>query len=184
MRLRRIVQLRVDRDELFYAMSEADNKLLARRLREEVVNTGEVERLPEFIASDCTVPHTNINGLAWFREHVLQFHRCYPDMVMTVDGQVAEGDIVVTWWTMRGTHSGEWGGLRPTHKRIVLSGVNIERIRDGRIVEHFGGSNSLEALLELGLVQWASGQESASPKDGPAALSGGSGAAGGPPSAS
>ena len=163
-------------------MSEAENKSLARRLREEVVNTGAVDRLPEFLASDCKVPHTNVQGLAWFREHVLTFHRCYPDMVITVDGQVAEDNIVVTWWTMRGTHSGEWGGVRPTHKRIVLHGVNIEKIRNGRIVEHFGGSNSLEALVELGVVKWVSGQPGALPNGGPAALSDNSGATEGPPS--
>jgi predicted ester cyclase len=139
-------------------MSEAENKLAARRLLEEVVNTGAAERLPEFLAEDCTNPYTGVRGLAWYREHVLTFHRCYPDLIVTVDGQVAEGDTVVTWWTMRGTHSGDWGGVRPTNKRIVLHGVNIQRFRNGRIIEQFGGSNSLEALLELGLVQWTAGQ--------------------------
>ena len=61
-------------------MSEAENKLLARRLLEQVGNTGAVDRLPEFLASDCTVRHTNSQGLAWFREHLLTFHRCYPEM--------------------------------------------------------------------------------------------------------
>jgi predicted ester cyclase len=138
-------------------MSEAENKLLARRFLEEVGNTGAVDRLPEFVASDCRIPRTDKQGLAWFREHLLTIRGCYPDMVITVDGQVAEGDTVVTWWTMRGTHSGEWGGVSPTHKPILLSGVNIQTIRNGRIVEHFGGSNSLEALLELGVVKWTSG---------------------------
>jgi predicted ester cyclase len=157
-------------------MSEQENKLLARRLLEEVGNTGAVDRLPEFIASDCRMPQTNMQGLAWFREHLLTFHRCYPDMVITVDGQVAEGDTVVTWWTMRGTHSGDWGGVRATHKPILLSGVNVQKIRDGRIVEHLGGSNSLEALLELGVVKWASGQLDALPNGGPAVPAGNSGA--------
>jgi predicted ester cyclase len=165
-------------------MSEAENKSLARRLREEVVSTGAVDRLPEFLASDCKAPYHNVQGLAWFREHVLTFHRCYPDMVVTVEGQVAEDDIVVTWWTMRGTPSGEWGGVRPTQRRIVLHGLNVERIRNGRIVEHFGGSNSLEALLELGLVEWASGQPSAAPNGGPAGPLPNSGVSGGPPSVS
>ena len=138
-------------------MSEAENKSLARRLLEEVANTGAAERLPEFFASDCTVPHTNVAGLTWFREHLHGFHQCYPDLVVTVDGQVAEADTVVTWWTMRGTHSGEWNGIAPTHKPILLRGVNIQKIRDGRIVEQSGCSNSLEALLELGVVKWTSG---------------------------
>lgn len=147
-------------------MSEAENKSVARRLLEEVVNTGAVERLPEFLASDCRNPYTGVQELAWFREHLLAFHTCYPDLFVTVDGQVAEDDTVVTWWTMRGTHSGEYAGVRPTHKPIVLHGVNIQKFREGRIVEKFGASDSLEALLELGLVQWAAGQEAAVPNSG------------------
>lgn len=139
-------------------MSETNNKILARRLLEEVVNTGLVDRLPDFMSSDCQVPNSNIQGLAGFREHLLMFHTCYPDMVVTVDGQIAEEDIVVTWWTMRGTHTGDWGDVKATHKPIRLSGVNIQKVRNGRIVEHFGGSNSLEALMELGVVKWVSGQ--------------------------
>lgn len=165
-------------------MSEAENRSLARRLLEEVVNTGAVERLPEFLASDCTNPYTGVQGLAWFREHVLTFHRCYPDLVVTVDGQVAKDDTVVTWWTMRGTHSGIYGGVQPTHKPIVLHGVNIQKFRNGRIVETFGGSNSLEALMELGVVQWATGQPGASPNGGPAAPVANSGVLEGPPSVS
>lgn len=137
-------------------MSEAENKSLARRLLEEVANTGALARLPEFVATGCTIPHSDKHGLAWFREHLQTFRKCYPDMVITVDGQVAEDDTVVTWWTMRGTHSGRWAGARPTHKPIRLFGVNIQKFKNGRIVEHFGGSNSLEALLELGVVEWVS----------------------------
>jgi predicted ester cyclase len=144
-------------------MPEAENKSLARRLLEEVGNTGAVDRLPEFIASDCTIPHTETQALDWFREHLLTFRRCYPDMVITVDGQIAEQDTVVTWWTMRGTHSGHWAGVRPTHKPIRLFGVNIQKFRNGRIVEQFGGSNSLEALMELGVVKWASDQPDTPP---------------------
>jgi steroid delta-isomerase-like uncharacterized protein len=141
--------------------SESENKLLARRLLEEVVNTGEVDRLPEFLAPDCVANDGGIPGIEGFRAHVLAFHRCYPDLVVTVEGQVAEGDTVVTWWTMRGTHLGEFGGVPPTKKPITLRGVNILRIREGRIVQHSGGSNSLEALLELGVVQWAKGGSAA-----------------------
>ena len=140
-------------------MFEESNKLLARRLLEEVVNRGAVERLPEFFASDCAVPEAKGDGMAWLREHLKAFHACYPDLVVSIDGQVAEGDTVVTWWTMRGTHSGAWNGLAPTHKRVALRGINIQKIRDGRIIEHSGGSNSLEVLLELGLVRWVIGKE-------------------------
>jgi len=137
--------------------TESENKLLARRLLEEVVNPGDVDRLAEFLSPDCIAHHANIMGIEGFRDHVLTFHHCYPDLLVTIEGQVAEGDIVVTWWTMRGTHLGEFGGVPPTKKRVLLRGVNVQKIREGRIVEHSGGSNSLEILLELGVVRWAGG---------------------------
>jgi predicted ester cyclase len=117
-----------------------------------------VERLPELFASDCTIAEATGDVLVWLREHLQTFHICYPDLVISIGGQVAEGDMVVTWWTMRGTHSGAWNGLAPTHKPILLRGVNIQKFRDGRIIEHSGSSNSLEVLLELGLVRWVTAQ--------------------------
>ena len=155
---------------------ESQNKLLARRLVEGVANTGAVDRLPEFLAPDYVAHHAGIVGIEAFSEHVLTFRHCYPDMVVTVEGQVAEGDIVVTWFVMRGTHLGAFGGAPATGKTISLRGVNVQRIRDGRIVEHWGGSNSLEALLELGVVRWAgdvgavgpTAQPGAAPTGGPA----------------
>jgi steroid delta-isomerase-like uncharacterized protein len=153
--------------------SESQNKLLARRFLEEVVNTGAVDRLTEFLAPECVAHHSGSAGIEQFREHVLTFHRCYPDMVVAVEGQVAEGDIVVTWYLMRGTHLGAFGGVPATGKQITLRGVNVQRIRNGRIIEHWGGSNSLEALLELGVVRWASDLEAAGPAQPGAAPTGG-----------
>ncbi len=78
-------------------MSEANNKALARRFLEELVNTGDVSRLPEFLAPDYRVRYTDQVGIEAARQHLLTFHHCYPDLAVTVDGQVAEDDIVVTW---------------------------------------------------------------------------------------
>jgi predicted ester cyclase len=135
-------------------MSETDNKLLARRFLEQVVNTGAVDRLPEFLAADYRAPYEGIRGLDAAREHLETFRHCYPDLCVTVEGQVAEADIVVTWFTMHGTHLGQWGGLEPTGRSITLHGVNVQRVRVGRIVEQWGGANTLEALLEIGAVRF------------------------------
>lgn len=135
-------------------MDTTANKLLARRLLEEVAATGNVDRLTEFYAPDATAPHFGLTGVEGFKEHFATFHRCYPDLKISVNGQVAEGDIVVTWWTMRGTHTGQWGGIPPTNRAITLHGVNIQRFRNNKIVEHWGGSTSLEALLDIGVIKW------------------------------
>lgn len=133
-------------------MSQSDNKLIARRFLEEVVNTGEAQRLPEFLAPEFSDRYAGFVGIEGAAQHLRTFHHCYPDLQVTVEGQVAEGDIVVTWFTMRGTHSGEWGGIKPTNKVLTLRAVNIQRIENGRIVEQWGGANTFEALLEIGAI--------------------------------
>ena len=135
-------------------MSEADNKLLARRFLEEVVNTGAVERLPEFLASDFIGHDAGLRGMDGAREHIQTFRRCYPDLRVTVDGQVAEDDIVVTWFTMQATHLGAWGELKPTGRAITLRGINIQRVRDGRITEQWGAANTFEALFAIGAIRF------------------------------
>ena len=77
-------------------MTPEENKLLARRLIEEVVNTGDVNRLSEFLAPHFVVHHANITGIEGFRDHVLAFHRWYPDLVVTVEGQVAFPQLTYT----------------------------------------------------------------------------------------
>ncbi len=130
---------------------------------EELVNTGAVDRLSEFLAPDYVAHSSGRAGIEHAREHLLMFHHCYPDMVVTVEGQVAERDIVATWYTMRATHLGAFGGVPATGKRITLRGVNVQRIRNGRITEQWGGSNALEALLELGVVRLANDPGAAGP---------------------
>ncbi len=170
--------------------SESQHKLLARRFTEEVINTGAVDCLSDFLAPDYVAQDVGIAGIDQAREHILTFRHCYPDMVATVEGQVAEGDIVATWYVMRATHLVSFAGVPATGKKITLRGVNVQRIRDGRIVEHWGGSNSLEALLELGVVRWARDLAAAGPAQsgaasdaGPATTVGDSEGAEVPPSA-
>ena len=134
-------------------MDTTAHKLLARRLLEEVAATGNVDRLTEFYAPDARALHFGLTGIEGFKEHFATFHRCYPDSTISVNGQVAEGDIVVTWWTMRGTHTGQWGGIPPTNRAITLHGVHISVLQKARLLST-GGSTSLEALLDIGVIKW------------------------------
>ncbi len=94
-----------------------ENKLLVRRFYEEVVNTGDVERLEGLISPDYVEVHNNTRhpaGIAGAKEHVLGSRRTYPDLHLTVEQQIAEGEWVVTRVTARGTHQGVWLGMKPT----------------------------------------------------------------------
>ena len=137
-------------------MSTERNKNLVRRYYEEVVNTGNVGDIERFISPDYVEVHDNQRypiGVEGAKEHVVGVRRTYPDLRLTVEQQIAEGEWVVTRVTMRGTHRGEWLGIPPTGKRIEVSAVNIDRVVGGRIVEHGGAANLLGPLLEAGAVR-------------------------------
>ena len=137
-------------------MTSDQNKLLVRCYLEEVVNTGDVDRMAEFISEEYVEVYQGVRspaGLDAAREHVLGVRRTYPDLHLTIDRQVAEGEWVVTQVTANGTHLGSWLGMKPTGKAVKITAVNVDRVVGGRIVEHGGAANSLEALLEIGAVR-------------------------------
>ncbi len=139
-------------------MAVDDNKLLVRRYYEEVVNTGHVNGLADFISPEYVEVHNNTRhsiGLEGAKEHVIGVRETYPDLHLTVEQQIAEGEWVVTRVTARGTHQGVWLGMRPTGKKVEMTAVNIDRVVDGRIVEHGGAANLLEPLLGIGAIRVA-----------------------------
>jgi predicted ester cyclase len=71
--------------------------------------------------------------------------RAFPDATMTIDAQIAEGDLVATRKTLRGTHRGELWGLPPTGNRIEFEFIDIFRVAEGMLVEHWA-SIDLDAL--------------------------------------
>ncbi|MHC5011352.1 MAG: ester cyclase [Planctomycetota bacterium] len=137
-------------------MSTEANKAVVRRYIEDVVNTGDVSAIARFISPSYVEIHENEAypmGIEGAREHVRGVRATYPDLHVTVEQQIAESDWVATRITAHGTHRGAWLGIRPTGKRIRITGVNIDRIEDGRIVEHGGAANLLGPLLEIGAVR-------------------------------
>ena len=137
-------------------MSTDENKLLVRRYIDEVINTGNVDLIEQFISPDYTEVFEGKRyslGIKGAREHVLGVRQTYPDLKLTIEKQIAEDSWVATCIVARGTHTGVWLGMRPTAKVLTYSGVNIDRVVDGRIVEHGGAANMLSPLLEAGAVR-------------------------------
>ncbi len=173
-------------------MTTDQNKLVVRHYIEEVVNTGNVHRIAEFISPEYVEVYRGTRypiGLDGARKHVLGGRQTYPDMHLTIDRQLAEGDWVVTQVTARGTHCGSWLGMKPTGKTVEFTVVNVDRVVGGRIVEHGGAANLLEPLLEIGAVRVVGPgtqrlAEDATPNGGPATPAGNSGIKEGPPSVS
>ena len=122
---------------------ETSSKTIVRRYLEEVISTGNLERVSEFIAPD------NVEAA---KDHIRAIRITYPDLQVTITTQIAEDDLVATRLVATGTHRGHLSGMEPTNKTIRIDAVNIDRIRDGKIVEHWGAANTLEALLEIGAL--------------------------------
>jgi steroid delta-isomerase-like uncharacterized protein len=134
-------------------MSE-QNKMVVRRAIEEVYNQGKLDVVDELVSSDF-VAHTtseDIHGSAGMRQFVASLRQAFPDLHMTIQDQVAEGDKVVTRWTARGTHSGEFHGIPPTGKKGSLTGINIDRVVDSKAVECWTSTDDLGLLQQLGAV--------------------------------
>lgn len=127
-----------------------------RRFYDEVVSTGNVDRIAEFIASGCVEvdgEHCVESGIEGMADHVRGVRRVYPDLEIAVERQIVEGEWVVTVFTARGTHAGEWLGIKPTGRRLTFTGVNVDRVVEGRIVEHGGAANMLIPFLESGALR-------------------------------
>jgi predicted ester cyclase len=94
---------------------------------------------------------------AVFSDVAKRAHAAFPDMKITVDDVISEGDKVVTRWTMTGTHKGlarhsRLGEVKPTGRAVKVQGITIHEIQNGVIVNTWGVTAKLEALEQLGLV--------------------------------
>jgi len=133
-----------------------ENKILVRRFYEEIVNTGNVDRIENFIAPEYEEVHDGKRyaiGIEGAKEHVLGGRQTYRDLHLAIEKQIAEGEWVVTCLTARGIHQGMWLGIKPTGKAVSFTVVDVDRVVDGRIVEHGGAANMLGPLLEIGAIR-------------------------------
>src|SRR5689334_14996368 len=116
-------------------MSANENKALVARLIEEAFNQGRLAVIDALVAPDY-VNHAagfpDAPGPAAMTRFVTTYRTAFPDYACTIEAQIAEGETVVTRWTVRGTHHGPLMGIPPTGKRVTLPGIVIDRIVDGR----------------------------------------------------
>jgi predicted ester cyclase len=77
----------------------------------------------------------------------------FPDLHFTVEAQIAEGDMVVTRWTARGTHRGKFQSVPATGRKIRLAGTDIDRIIGGKVVECWAHVDELGLMRQLGAIE-------------------------------
>lgn len=122
---------------------------------ETIISENQIERMAEFISPECCVKMgeklipVGIDGM---KEHIKATKQTYPDYRMKIIKQFCDGDYVISEFIMEGTHKGEWIGIKPTGKRLVFTGIDIDKVIGGLIVEHGGAVNTFETLFEAGMI--------------------------------
>ncbi len=132
-----------------------ENKLIIRRFVEEIENTGDVSNIREFISEDYVEVYEGERhdiGIKGAIDHVLGVRHVFPDLKLTIKNQISEGDWVVTVYSATGTFRNEWFDMKPTGKSITFTGVNVDQVKNGKIVEHGGAANLFEPLLKAGVI--------------------------------
>lgn len=135
-------------------MSTETSKALARRVFQEVLNGRNLEVLNELAAADYEEHNplpgqrTGLDGLRDRYTMVLNAFNPH----FTIEDIVAEGDRVVLRWTNSGTHVGEFLGMPPTGKSYSIPGIEIWRVKDGKLAEHWDVVDVFGQLQQLGLL--------------------------------
>jgi steroid delta-isomerase-like uncharacterized protein len=134
-------------------MNMKEIKAVSRRLIEDVFNQGRYDKIDDLLARDFVV---HSGGTEQGREEFADMIRAYrgglPDYLCTIDDQIAEGDRVVTRWTVRGTQTAELIGVPATGRQVILTGVAIDRVADGKIVETWLEADIHRMLQDLGVI--------------------------------
>lgn len=132
------------------------NKEIAKHFYEVIVSENLLDEVAQYVSENCVL---NMNGkiipmgFEGMKEHLVAVRKTYPVYSMKITRQFSDGDYVISEFIMTGTHEGEWLGIKPTHKKLSFSGINIDKISDGKIVEHGGAVNTFETLWENGLIK-------------------------------
>jgi steroid delta-isomerase-like uncharacterized protein len=114
------------------------------------VQSGNPSEFEDLVADDVADSSTGERTTrAVFRARASAVHRAFSDLTGRVDDLVVDGDCIAWRWTLTGVHRGPFLGEAATGKRIHLSGVNFQRLRDGAVVAHFTLVDALGALRQI-----------------------------------
>ena len=136
-------------------MKHSNNKEIIRRYIDEVENTGDVSNIHDFIDEKYTEVYEGERyeiGIKGAIDHILGVRRVFPDLKLTIRRQISEDDWVVSVYSVTGTFMNEWFDMKPTGEPITFTGVNVDRIKDGKIIEHGGAADLFEPLFKAGVV--------------------------------
>ena len=132
-------------------MDRTDIEKLLRRWTEDAIAGGHLEVFEELLDPDVvdrSGPAPAV-GVGSFKARTAAVRAAFADIHIAVDDLLVERDAIAWRWTLTGTHVGPFAGQAPTHRRAVLRGVNFQRLKDDRVVEHWTLVDVFGALQAL-----------------------------------
>ena len=132
---------------------QEQNKVLARRAFEELLSGGRFELAEQLYAKDF-INHGLHRDISLDEDQAALkgWHQAFPDLAITAEKLIAEGDLVTIYWIARGTNTGTGNGLPATGKKAEQSGITIWRIMNGKIKEEWSAFDQLSLMQQLGLL--------------------------------
>ena len=127
-------------------MSSEANKALARRIVEEMWNTQNLKVVDEVYSPEFGGRHEAT------KQFVTAHLTAFPDLHITIQDQIAENDLVATRYVMRGTHQGEFANIPPTGEPFTVTGIEMHRFADGKLIELWNVVDLLGMLQQLGVI--------------------------------
>lgn len=137
-------------------MPAEENKALVRRWFEELFNQEKLEVADEIVAQDHVLHDPTLpdlpSGPEGDKQLVGLYHGAFPDARITVEDQIAEGEMVATRWVGRGTHEGELMGVPASGNRVEISGTTLYRVSGGKIAETWTNYDAMGMMQQIGAI--------------------------------
>ena len=135
----------------------AENKALVQRMVEVIQNQHQLDRMADFFVPNFVnhldhAPDSPLNSIEKAQQVFHQMFTALPDLRVTIQQQVAEGDTVMTHKTFQGTHLGAFMGVEPSGQPITFGVIDILRVENGKIVEHWAIQDRLGLMQQLGML--------------------------------
>ncbi len=132
------------------------NKNMIRRVVDEIWNKGKFDEIDELVTADFVIhtarPGNELKGPKQVKEYYTKLHEAFPDIRFTITDQIAEEDKVVTHFNVQATHKGDFNGIPATGKKVNFTGIDIDKISDGKFVECWTKMDELGLMQQLGVV--------------------------------
>ena len=126
-----------------------------QRFYDDLINQGDLSVIPEIIGPNYinhAAPFGLDQGVTGLTKLLEEFIIAFPDQHIVAEQMFVHGDRVVAYWRITGTHQGKFFGVEPTGKKMEMTGIDIERVVDGKIVEHWGAEDMMILLSQIGAI--------------------------------